>query len=62
MSAPRSVTEPSAFIHTVEEGLLAGIADDIPLKVWLEEHIWPREGRFVAPEFVYLDELESGTL
>src|SRR5436309_11646201 len=33
--------------------LLRGIADDIPLKPWLEEHIWPREGRFVSPEFVY---------
>jgi 5-methylthioadenosine/S-adenosylhomocysteine deaminase len=33
--------------------LLRGIADDVPLKVWLEEHIWPREGRFVAPEFVH---------
>ena len=33
--------------------LLRGIADDVPLKPWLEEHIWPREGRFVSPEFVY---------
>jgi 5-methylthioadenosine/S-adenosylhomocysteine deaminase len=33
--------------------LLRGIADDLPLKPWLEEHIWPREGRFVAPEFVF---------
>ncbi len=33
--------------------LFRGIADDVPLKAWLEEHIWPREARFVAPEFVY---------
>lgn len=33
--------------------LLRGIADDIPLARWLEEHIWPREARFVAPDFVY---------
>jgi 5-methylthioadenosine/S-adenosylhomocysteine deaminase len=33
--------------------LLRGIADDVPLKQWLEREIWPREGRFVAPEFVY---------
>jgi 5-methylthioadenosine/S-adenosylhomocysteine deaminase len=33
--------------------LLRGIADDVPLRVWLEQHIWPREGRFVAPEFVH---------
>src|SRR4030095_4925401 len=32
--------------------LLRGIADDLPLKAWLEEHIWPREGRHVSPEFV----------
>ena len=33
--------------------LLRGIADDVPLQTWLEQHIWPREGRFVSPEFVY---------
>ncbi len=33
--------------------LLRGIADDVPLKTWLEEHIWPREARFLSPEFVY---------
>jgi 5-methylthioadenosine/S-adenosylhomocysteine deaminase len=33
--------------------LFRGIADDVPLQAWLERHIWPREARFVAPEFVY---------
>jgi 5-methylthioadenosine/S-adenosylhomocysteine deaminase len=33
--------------------LLRGIADDVPLKPWLTEHIWPREGRFVSADFVY---------
>ena len=33
--------------------LLRGIADDVPLKAWLEDHIWPCEQRFVSPEFVY---------
>lgn len=33
--------------------LLRGIADDVPLQAWLEQHIWPRESRFVSPEFVY---------
>jgi 5-methylthioadenosine/S-adenosylhomocysteine deaminase len=33
--------------------LFRGIADDVPLQVWLERHIWPREARFVAPDFVY---------
>jgi 5-methylthioadenosine/S-adenosylhomocysteine deaminase len=32
--------------------LLRGIADDLPLKVWLEEHIWPLEGQHVSREFV----------
>src|SRR5206468_7457506 len=32
--------------------LMRGIADDVPLKPWLEDHIWPREGRHVSPEFV----------
>ena len=29
-----------------------GLADDLPLKVWLEEHIWPAEGKWLSPEFV----------
>ena len=33
--------------------LLRGIADDAPLAQWLEEHIWPREAKFVGPDFVY---------
>jgi 5-methylthioadenosine/S-adenosylhomocysteine deaminase len=33
--------------------LFRGIADDVPLKVWLEQLIWPRERRHVAPDFVY---------
>src|SRR5207249_3036884 len=33
--------------------LLRGIADDVALKVWLEQHIWPREARFVSPDFVH---------
>jgi 5-methylthioadenosine/S-adenosylhomocysteine deaminase len=32
--------------------LFRGIADDVPLAAWLEREIWPRETRFVAPEFV----------
>ena len=33
--------------------LMRGIADDVPLQPWLRDHIWPREARFVSPEFVY---------
>lgn len=32
--------------------LLRGYADDAPLDVWLKEHIWPAEGRWVGEEFV----------
>ena len=32
--------------------LLRGVADDLPLKVWLQEHIWPIEGAVMGPEFV----------
>lgn len=33
--------------------LLRGIADDVPLQAWLQDHIWPREARFVTPDFVF---------
>jgi len=49
--------------------LLRGIADDIPLKAWLEEHIWPAEKRWLDEEFVRdgvrlacLEMLLSGTV
>ncbi len=29
-----------------------GLKDDLPLKVWLEEHIWPAENRWLSPQFV----------
>lgn len=29
-----------------------GLADDLPFKVWLEENIWPAEGKWLSPEFV----------
>ncbi|MEA3412598.1 MAG: TRZ/ATZ family hydrolase [Pseudomonadota bacterium] len=32
--------------------LMRGIADDLPLMTWLEEHIWPVESRWVSEEFV----------
>src|SRR5690606_22134274 len=32
--------------------LLRGYADDYPLQSWLNEHIWPAEGRWVSEEFV----------
>jgi 5-methylthioadenosine/S-adenosylhomocysteine deaminase len=29
-----------------------GLADDIPLKEWLERYIWPAEKKWLSPEFV----------
>ena len=33
--------------------LFRGFADDLPLKTWLQEKIWPLEQRFVSEEMVY---------
>ena len=33
--------------------LLRGLSDDLPLKQWLEEAIWPVEAQFVDDSFVY---------
>ena len=48
--------------------LLRGIADDQPLEVWLAEHIWPAEARWVSETFVHdgtelaaAEMLKSGT-
>jgi 5-methylthioadenosine/S-adenosylhomocysteine deaminase len=48
--------------------LLRGLADDLPLMTWLNEHIWPAEQRWVDPDFVRagtrhaaLEMLKSGT-
>lgn len=32
--------------------LMRGYADDLPLMIWLNEHIWPAEEKHVSPEFV----------
>lgn len=32
--------------------LFRGIADDLPLMEWLNDHIWPAEGRWVSEDFV----------
>jgi 5-methylthioadenosine/S-adenosylhomocysteine deaminase len=33
--------------------LLRGLADDLPLMTWLNEHIWPAEGRWISDEFIH---------
>jgi 5-methylthioadenosine/S-adenosylhomocysteine deaminase len=32
--------------------LFRGLADDLPLMDWLNNHIWPAEAKWVSPEFV----------
>jgi len=45
-----------------------GFADDLPLKEWLEQHIWPLERKWVTPDFIRnavqlasLEMIRSGT-
>ena len=33
--------------------LMRGLADDTPLMVWLQEHVWPAEAKHVSDEFVH---------
>lgn len=40
-------------VHThAAMSLFRGMADDLPLMRWLQEHIWPAEGRWLSPGFV----------
>jgi len=32
--------------------LFRGLADDLPLQTWLQDHIWPAESRWVDEEFI----------
>ena len=48
--------------------LFRGLADDLPLMTWLNEHIFPAEAALVSPDFVYwgtllasVEMLKSGT-
>ena len=48
--------------------LFRGMADDLPLMDWLQNHIWPAEAKWISPEFVYdgselaiAEMLKSGT-
>ena len=33
--------------------LMRGIADDVPLMAWLQQHIWPAEAKHASDEFVH---------
>ncbi|MDY6920688.1 MAG: TRZ/ATZ family hydrolase [Pseudomonadota bacterium] len=41
----------NAHGHTAMS-LFRGLADDLPLMDWLQQHIWPAEGRWVDPAFI----------
>jgi 5-methylthioadenosine/S-adenosylhomocysteine deaminase len=59
-SAKKTVKRPDAVLmpglvnaHTHNPmSLMRGVADDLPLMPWLQEHIWPIEGAVMGPEFV----------
>ncbi len=58
-SDTRHILESHALIpglinaHThASMNLLRGLADDLPLMTWLNEHIWPAEQKWVNEEFV----------
>ncbi|WIH03708.1 TRZ/ATZ family hydrolase [Xanthomonas translucens pv. graminis] len=59
-AAARTVSRPDAALlpglvnaHTHNPmTLLRGIADGLPLMVWLQQHIWPVETAVIGPEFV----------
>ena len=54
VSRPDGVVFPgfvNAHVHNPMT-LMRGLADDLPLMVWLQQHIWPTEAKFISPEFV----------
>ena len=58
--AKKTVSRPDAVLlpglinaHTHNPmTLMRGVADDLPLMPWLQEHIWPIEAAVMGPEFV----------
>ena len=54
VSKPDSVLIPGLINgHTHNPmTLMRGVADDLPLKVWLQQHIWPIEAAVIGPDFV----------
>lgn len=55
ISLPAHVLTPGFInLHThAAMALMRGYADDMALMRWLQEKIWPAEGRLVGPEFVH---------
>ena len=42
----------NAHTHT-GMSLLRGLADDLPLMEWLQQHVWPAEQRWVGEQFIH---------
>lgn len=41
-------------LHThAAMSLMRGLADDLPLMAWLQDHIWPAEAAHISPQFVH---------
>lgn len=68
LAAAKQKYQPEQQIHLEQQALLPGLvnahthaamslmkglADDLPLMTWLENHIWPAEGRWASADFVY---------
>lgn len=54
VSLPRHALIPglvNAHCHAAMT-LMRGLADDLPLMTWLNEHIWPAEGALISPAYV----------
>jgi 5-methylthioadenosine/S-adenosylhomocysteine deaminase len=53
VSRPEAVLLPGLInAHTHNPmTLLRGVADDLPLEVWLQQHIWPIEAAVIGPEY-----------
>ena len=70
IDAGRALVMPG-LINTHTHAAMAyfrGLADDLPLKDWLEKHIWPAEAKYVDPKFArgssrlaILEMIKSGT-
>ena len=55
MALPNHALMPGLInIHThAAMTLMRGLADDLPLMAWLEQHIWPAEAAHISQTFVY---------
>ena len=55
LKLPQHVLLPGLInAHThMAMNLFRGIADDVPLQIWLQQHIWPREAEHISEQFVF---------